>query len=70
MKISYQATSVQSLDANTLLYGFFSFSSIATVLVKSGTLKKGSIIVSNQAFAKVTIVFINVFILNETAFNL
>lgn len=27
--------------------------SIATVLVKSGTLKKGSIIVSNQAFAKV-----------------
>ncbi|KAL9952655.1 hypothetical protein ACROYT_G039939 [Oculina patagonica] len=31
--------------------------SIATVLVKSGTLKKGNIIVSNQAFAKVRLMF-------------
>ena len=54
VKISHQAISVQSLDANK---DFF-FSSIATVLVKSGILKKGSIIVSNQAFAKVIIVFI------------
>ena len=50
-EISHQAISVQSLDGK-----FFYFSSIATVLVKSGTLKKGSIIVSNQAFAKVKFV--------------
>lgn len=48
------------------------FSAIATVLVKHGTLKKGSIVLADDTFAKVTLYYINRACLNSwllTAFS-